>query len=212
MNVRGANCVYNDAKFRRFYDICSFITIDGFGILFGMKLLGYKVKSEHRFTCPNYLDSLLESLSDKEISIYFLGSTQKISEKLNINLSNNYPKLKFRCHHGYFRKEGAENQQIIKDINDFEPNILYLGFGMPLQEYWILDNYEKINTNIFLPLGACIDFHTNSVYRGPRIFTDNGFEWLTRLITEPKRLWFRYIIGNPLFMIRILVERVKHFK
>lgn len=79
---------------------------------------------------------------------------------------------------------------------------------MPLQERWILDNLNKIETNVFLPLGACLDFYTNTVYRGPRWITERGFEWLTRLIIEPSRLWQRYVIGNPLFFYRVLKQRI----
>ena len=77
---------------------------------------------------------------------------------------------------------------------------------MPLQERWILDNISRIEARVFLPLGACLDFYTGTVYRGPRWMTDYGFEWLTRLIIEPQRLWERYILGNPLFLYRVLKQ------
>jgi N-acetylglucosaminyldiphosphoundecaprenol N-acetyl-beta-D-mannosaminyltransferase len=60
---------------------------------------------------------------------------------------------------------------------------------MPLQERWILDNIARIEAHVFLPLGACLDFYTDTVYRGPRWMTDHGLEWLTRLVIEPQRLW-----------------------
>jgi N-acetylglucosaminyldiphosphoundecaprenol N-acetyl-beta-D-mannosaminyltransferase len=83
-----------------------------------------------------------------------------------------------------------------------------VGFGMPLQERWILDNINRIEARVFLPLGACLDFYTGNVYRGPRWMTDRGLEWLTRLFTEPQRLWERYVVGNPLFFYRLLKQRV----
>jgi N-acetylglucosaminyldiphosphoundecaprenol N-acetyl-beta-D-mannosaminyltransferase len=87
---------------------------------------------------------------------------------------------------------------------------LYVGFGMPLQEDWILRNIDQIDAKVFLPLGACLDFYTGNVYRGPRWMTNYGLEWLTRLVTEPGRLWERYVIGNPLFFYRVLQERIRN--
>ena len=118
------------------------------------------------------------------------------------------PNLRIAGHHGFFEKTGNENDLVIEKINQFKPDILYIGFGMPLQERWILDNYDKIAARVFLPLGACLDFYTESVYRGPRWLTDNGFEWVTRLITEPTRLWERYVVGNPLFIYRVIKQRI----
>ena len=84
---------------------------------------------------------------------------------------------------------------------------------MPIQENWIRQNIDAIEAKVFLPLGACLDFYTGSVYRGPRWMTENGFEWLTRFFTEPKRLWERYIVGNPLFFSRIFLQLLqKRFK
>ncbi len=110
-------------------------------------------------------------------------------------------------HHGHFEKSGAENELVIQKINEFQPGILYIGFGMPLQERWILDNINQIEARVFLPLGACLDFYTGTVYRAPRWMTDHGLEWLTRLVTEPQRLWERYILGNPLFFYRVFKQR-----
>jgi len=83
---------------------------------------------------------------------------------------------------------------------------------MPLQEQWILNNIERINARVFLPLGACLDFYTGTVYRGPEWMTNRGLEWLTRLVTEPHRLWERYVIGNPLFFYRIFKEQLRKSK
>ena len=83
-----------------------------------------------------------------------------------------------------------------------------VGFGMPLQEFWIEDNFNRINAQIFLPVGALFDYVSENKYRAPKWVTSNGLEWLARLLTEPKRLWNRYIIGNPLFIYRVIMERL----
>lgn len=87
--------------------------------------------------------------------------------------------------------------------------MLIVEFGMPLQDKWLMENYKKINANVFLTGGACFDYASGALRRGPKWMTDYGLEWLTRLIIEPKRLWKRYLIGNAEFFIRILIERMR---
>ena len=79
--------------------------------------------------------------------------------------------------------------------------------GVPAQEFWIEDHFGALDTRIILPLGACLDFYTGQVKRAPRWMTDHGLEWLGRLIIEPGRLWKRYILGNPLFLYRVLLQK-----
>ena len=79
---------------------------------------------------------------------------------------------------------------------------------MPLQEHWILENLDRVEARAFINLGACLGFYTNTIYRGPRWMTDRGLEWLARLMTEPYRLWKRYIIGNPLFLYRVIKHHI----
>jgi N-acetylglucosaminyldiphosphoundecaprenol N-acetyl-beta-D-mannosaminyltransferase len=140
--------------------------------------------------------------------LFLLAGEPGIVEKAIKKMQVIAPNLSVSGHHGYFNKNNDENESVIAEINKFKPDVLYIGFGMPLQERWILDNFDKIEARVFLPLGACLDFYTDSVYRGPRWLTDNGLEWLTRLVTEPTRLWERYIIGNPLFFYRILKQKI----
>lgn len=208
VNVKGINIAYEDDKFREYLKKCDWVTIDGVGISIGLRMLGYNPKKYHRFTCPDYLDALLTRLSEENLSIFFLGGEPQVSEKLEKKIKIKHPDLNFSTHHGYFKKSGKENKEVINLINTFKPNILYIGFGMPLQEYWLLDNYDEINTNVFFPLGACIDFYTNTKFRGPKFITDNGLEWLIRLFTEPIRLWNRYVIGNPIFLLRVMKEKI----
>ncbi len=111
--------------------------------------------------------------------------------------------------HGYFNKgtHSAENEEVLTIINAAAPNILIVGFGMPLQERWCKENWERLNANILLTGGAVFDYASGELRRGPAWMTENGLEWLARLIIEPRRLWRRYILGNPHFLWRVLLQR-----
>jgi N-acetylglucosaminyldiphosphoundecaprenol N-acetyl-beta-D-mannosaminyltransferase len=71
-----------------------------------------------------------------------------------------------------------------------------------------MDNRERIEAGAILTGGAVFDYVSGRLSRGPRLLTDNGFEWLARLLVEPRRLWRRYLVGNPLFLLRVLRQRL----
>ncbi|MUL34799.1 glycosyltransferase [Gloeocapsopsis sp. AAB1 = 1H9] len=212
MNVKAMNLAYELDWYRDFINNSDLVFCDGFGVLLGAILLGYDVEPTHRMTCPDYIENLGLACEQQNVSLFLLAGKPGVAEKAITQLTTVAPKLQVQGYHGYFEKSGDENEQVIQMINAFNPGVLYVGFGMPLQEHWILHNIERINARVFLPLGACLDFYTGTVYRGPEWMTDRGLEWLTRLATEPNRLWERYIIGNPLFFYRVFKERMSKNK
>lgn len=212
VNVKAMNLAYEQAWYRDFLNKSDLVFCDGFGVLLGAKLLGYSVESVHRMTCPDYIENFAQTCAQHDVSLFLLAGQPGVVEKTIEKFKTIAPNLRVQGHHGYFDKSGDENEQVIQTINQFKPDILYIGFGMPLQERWILDNMERIDARVFLPLGACLDFYTDTVYRGPRWMTDRGMEWLSRLFTEPQRLWERYILGNPLFFYRVIKQRIMQGK
>jgi N-acetylglucosaminyldiphosphoundecaprenol N-acetyl-beta-D-mannosaminyltransferase len=209
VNTRAINFACDLPWYRNFLnEKANLVFCDGFGVLFGAKMLGYAVKPIHRMTCPDYLENLALACEQNNISLFLLAGKPGITDRAISRIQEIAPNLSLAGHHGYFNKNGVENDAMIEQINQFKPDILYIGFGMPLQEKWILENIDRIETRVFLPLGACLDFYTDAVPRGPRWLTDRGFEWLTRLITKPTCLWERYVVGNPLFLYRVFKQLI----
>jgi N-acetylglucosaminyldiphosphoundecaprenol N-acetyl-beta-D-mannosaminyltransferase len=210
VNVRAMNFAYELPWYKDFLNKSDLVFCDGLGVILGAKACGCCMDSSHRMTCPDYIENLALACEREGLSLFLLAGKVGIVDKAIGKLSAIAPNLKVTGHHGYFDKSGKENQLAIEQINEFKPDILYVGFGMPLQEQWIQENIDHINAKVFLPLGACLDFYTAAVSRGPRWMTDNGMEWLARLFTEPQRLWERYLIGNPLFFMRLFKGWLKN--
>jgi N-acetylglucosaminyldiphosphoundecaprenol N-acetyl-beta-D-mannosaminyltransferase len=210
VNVRAMNFAYDLPWYKDFINKSDLVFCDGFGVLLGAKFMGCCVDSGNRMTCPDYIEDLALTCERENVSLFLLAGEPGTVDKAITKLKIVAPNLKVKGHHGYFDKSGQENEIVIQKINKFKPDILYIGFGMPLQEDWVLRNIDQIDAKVFLPLGACLDFYTGNVYRGPRWMTNYGLEWLTRLVTEPGRLWERYVIGNPLFFYRVLQERIRN--
>ena len=118
-------------------------------------------------------------------------------------LKERYPQLVIQTRHGYFSPE--ENDAVLEEIADFQPNVLMVGMGMPRQEHWVLDNLERIQANAILTAGACFDYIAGAIPTPPRWMGRMGLEWLYRLLTEPRRLWRRYLV-EPWFLLPYFVK------
>ncbi|GIK40742.1 MAG: glycosyl transferase [Chloroflexota bacterium] len=208
VNVHAMNLAYKLPWYREFLNQADLVFCDGFGVALGAKLTGQFIKAEHRTTCPDWIESLGKLCQQQGLSLFLLAGQPGVAEAAAAKLQRVAPGLRVAYHHGYFQKTGLENEQVIAQINVFRPHILYVGFGMPHQEDWIRGHINQIEARVFLPLGACLDFYTGHVYRGPRWMTDHGLEWLSRLLIEPGRLWQRYLVGNPLFLWRVLKQQL----
>lgn len=207
-NIKTVNLAYEEPWYANFLNRANLVYCDGFGVILGAKLAGLSLNGVHRATCPDWLETLAGECEQGGRSLFLLAGSGETAAQAQKQLSETFPSLKLRVHHGYFEKIGPENDRVIEIVNDFQPDILCVGFGTPLQERWIEANFQRVNTHVFLPVGACVDYYTGLRSRGPTWLTDNGFEWLCRLFTEPQRLWRRYVVGIPLFMLRVLRLRL----
>ena len=209
VNVHAMNLAYQTPWFRNFLNSADIVFCDGFGVVLAARLLGhYRLP---RLSPPDWISVLCEMCAKRGYSMYFLGGRPGVAERAATRLESVNPGLKIvGTHHGYFNKNHGsdENTKIIENINFHKPSILWLGFGMPLQERWLKENLDTLNVNIAITGGAIFDYISGVTRRGPKWMTEFGFEWLSRLLIEPKRLWRRYLIGNPLFFWRLLMHQL----
>jgi N-acetylglucosaminyldiphosphoundecaprenol N-acetyl-beta-D-mannosaminyltransferase len=208
-NVHSFNLAYRQPWLRNFFNRADIVRLDGAGVRLGAWILGYRTPS--RMTWADFAWDLAEFAAPRGFTLFFLGARPGVADKAAVNLKFRFPSLCIvGTHHGYFDKTpgSAENEAVIEQINAVKPNILIVGFGMPLQERWLMENWDRIDANVALTGGAVFDYVSGELQRAPRWMTDNGLEWLGRLLIEPRRLWKRYLIGNPLFIWRVLKQRL----
>ncbi len=208
VNVHGLNIACELPWYRVFLNQADVVFCDGFGVLLGARILGYRTRAEHRMTCPDWIESLGHTCAEYNLSLFLLGGRPGVAEAAAAKLEAAAPGLRVAAHHGYFEKTGTANDAVVARINEFRPHVLYVGMGMPLQEQWIAANKERVDARVFLPLGACLDFYAGYVRRAPLWMTDHGLEWLGRLFIERRRLWRRYVVGNPKFVWRVIRQRL----
>lgn len=208
-NAHSINLAQELPWFRDFLNRADITFCDGFGVLWGARLLGQRLPE--RFTPPDWFPELAAACASQGINFYFLGAQAHVLEKTSQLLQAQIPGLRIvGIQHGYFDKApgSAANEVVVEAINAARADILVIGMGQPLQEQWLLQNWEKLNTTVALPVGAMFDYLAGETRRAPRWLTEHGMEWLGRLLFEPARLGKRYLLGNPRFLWRVLLQRL----
>jgi len=211
VNAHCLNLSYHRPWLRNLLNNAHIVNCDGMGVVLAAKILG-RPRLE-RVTYSDEIFPLLELAVLHNLSIFFLGARPGVADKGAARIKEKYPRLNIvGVHHGYFDHTlgSPENEAVIQEINAANPNILMICFGMPLQELWLRNNWERLSANIALPLGGMFDYFAGDPRGklGPSILRDSGFEWLVRLVLDPRRLWRRYLIGNPLFLLRVMRQRL----
>ncbi len=209
VNAHCLNLCYEDPTLRAFLNGADVVFCDGAGVRLAARLLGGRIPE--RITYADWAWHLAALAEEQGFSLYFLGASPGVAEGAARRLRARHPDLEVAgVRHGFFdHAEGSpENEAVLQEINGAKPDILLVGLGMPLQEYWLMENHHRIEAGVALTGGAVFDYVSGELRRGPPVLTGNGFEWLARLLVEPRRLWRRYLIGNPLFLLRVLRQRL----
>jgi N-acetylglucosaminyldiphosphoundecaprenol N-acetyl-beta-D-mannosaminyltransferase len=209
VNAHCLNLCYEDPELRDFLNGAEVVFCDGAGVMLAARILGGRIPE--RITYADWIWHLADLAASLGFSLYLLGARPGVAQEAAMRLRERYPDLEIAgARHGYFDHTagGAENEAVVEEINAAAPDILLVGLGMPLQERWLMENIESLDAGVALTGGAVFDYVSGRLRRGPRLLTVSGFEWLARLTVEPRRLWRRYLLGNPLFLLRVLRQRL----
>lgn len=207
VNAYAVTLAEQNGGFRRALCEADAVFCDGAGVWLAARWLGTPLPE--RFTPPDWISRLGRLCAASGRSLFLLGSTEEAVTRAAQALRAQVPGLVVHAHHGYFEKQGTDNDAVLAQINAARPGALLVGFGMPLQELWITENRARLNATLILAVGGMFDYLGGLKPRGPRWLTDHGFEWLCRLVSEPRRLWRRYLIGLPHFARIVLRQKLR---
>lgn len=183
---------------------------DGIGLIYASMIKRKTLKG--RVTGYDLSMKLLDIANENNYSFYLLGGKEGVAEAAIENIKNDYPNIKIAgYHHGYFKgshsgNEGSKEElEIINDINNSSPDIIFVGLGCPNQEIWIDANKDKIKGKVIIGNGGVVDILSGNIKISPEIFRKLGLEWLHRLIREPSRIKRQIIL--PKFMLAVLFSK-----
>lgn len=146
----------------------------------------------------------------RRLRVMFLGSSEKVLTLICEQAAIDYPNLEIVTYSPPYKPEFSDedNRAMIQAINDANPDLLWIGMTAPKQEKWAYQHWNELNIHCHCgTIGAVFDFYAGTSKRAPLWWQEHSLEWLYRLLKEPKRMWRRYVIGNPLFLWNVMKEK-----
>ena len=203
-NIHSFNLSMQLPWYYEFLQSAEIANCDSVGILKAIGYMGLDLPLDYRTSYTLLMPTILENCDRKKYSVFLLGGKPQYLQTAIDNLQFKYPRASFAGHHGYFDKQDPQaNQSAIDKINQFKPNVLIVGMGMPIQEHWVQQHRHSLQVNAIMLGGAIIDRMAGAVPDCPHMISDIGLEWFYRFCREPKRLAARYLLGNPAFALHI---------
>ena len=195
----------NDREFYDIYQKADYVVLDSMVLFKALQFLGNPVKEV--IAGSDFLPAFCEYHKNNEnIRIFLLGAMPGVGEKAMRNINEKTGRnMVVGCYSPPFgfEKNMEECDFIISEIKNSGANVLAVGLGAPKQEKWIFKYKQRLpGVDIFMAIGATIDFEADNIRRAPKFFRKNGLEWFYRLVSEPKRLWRRYLVEDlPIFLL-----------
>lgn len=179
---------------------------DGVGVEWALRRKG--IPALHNFVGTDFIPDFCKATAHKGYRIYLLGSKPTICQEAAKKLQALAPGIIISgCHHGYFPENRSD--EIANQINRSKADILLVAMGNPRQELWISEYLHKLTVPACIGVGALFDYLSGAVRRAPQWMLRAKMEWVFRLVTEPRRLGKRYVIGNTKFLLRVCRETRK---
>jgi N-acetylglucosaminyldiphosphoundecaprenol N-acetyl-beta-D-mannosaminyltransferase len=137
---------------------------------------------------------------------FYGGTDEETIRLLSRNLQDRFPGLQIAGSivPPFRPLTDEEERDTVRTINEADPDIVWIGIGTPKQDFWARRMRPKLNAPVLVAVGAAFNFHAGKVSQAPRWMQRSCLEWLYRLFAEPRRLWRRYLIGNPRFLLLVL--------
>lgn len=196
----------NDSDLRAIVNGSGLSTPDGMPLVWLARMHGYRHAG--RVYGPDLMLALSERSHITGHRHFFYGGAHGVAHLLIEKLEQRYPGLIVAGRHSPpFRAAGAvEESQVLEEINASRPDIIWVGLGTPKQDYWVARHRAALTAPVLIAIGAAFDFHAGLLRQAPRWMQRSGLEWFFRLMQEPRRLAFRYLVYNPLFVARVVLQ------
>lgn len=203
-NVHTLNLTVEDPSFKEVLRAADMVLNDGKGVMLGARLLGTRFPADLNGNL--FTPLVISRAAARNWPIFLLGAKPGVAEKLAGVLRDLHPTIEIvGMHHGHFTPE--EEPDVVVHIREVGTGLLLVGMGNPHQERFLNRGLTETGARLGIGVGAYFDFQTGTVARSPAWMNRMGLEWVHRLALEPKRMWRRYLIGNPAFLARVLKQR-----
>ena len=208
-DVHSLMCAVQDPEIMRISRKAAMVTPDGMPLVWVSRWrTNFKTG---RVAGADLVDALCRAGQTKNIRHYFYGGKAGVAETMIAKLQAKYPKMSVA---GFYSPPfrpltDEEDKEIVDRINESGAQVVWVGVSTPKQEFWMRDHVGLIKGATLIGVGAAFDFQSGVVARAPKWMQKSGLEWLHRLVSEPRRLWRRYFIIAPSFLLNVICEQIK---
>ena len=204
-NVHMLMEAYDSPAFKEIVNSADLVVPDGMPLVWMMRLKGQR--DQQRVYGPTLMLHVLEVAARGNIPVGFYGSKPPVLESRVARMKDRYSGLNvaFSASPPFRELTPQEDVEVVKQINESNARILFVGLGCPKQEIWMANHRGKIQA-VMLGLGAAFDFHAGTKPQAPAWMQRIGLEWLFRFVSEPRRLWRRYLYHNPRFVLLAIID------
>jgi len=181
------------------------VTPDGMPVVWALRLLGVQAE---RVYGPDLMLAVCQRSGQEGWRHYFYGGAEGVAEQLAMAFQEKFEGFQtvgVEC--PPFRDlTPAEDLEMVARINNSQAQIVWVGLGSPKQDLWLAEHRAALSAPVLIAVGAAFDFYTGRVRQAPRWMQRTGLEWLFRLVSEPRRLWRRYLSSNPKFIWQLALQ------
>ena len=211
INAHSYNTARRDGLFAEALQKGDALIPDGASIVMACRWLKAKSRPEERIAGWDLFEMEMDRLNRTGGKCFFMGSSEKVLALIRKRAETVYPHITVETYSPPYKPEFSdeENRAIIEAINRADPDLLWIGMTAPKQEKWVYTHWNELDIRCHTgTIGAVFDFFAGTVERAPEWWQRHSLEWLYRLLKEPKRMWRRYIIGNALFLLNVMREKI----
>ncbi len=205
VNADCANMAYRDAGYREVLRNAPYVLADGIGLKLAGKMLRSDIKQNVNGT--DLFPRLCSALEGTGKRVFLLGARPGITDAVRDWVAEHAPgAVVCGVHHGYYSAE--EEPDVIRRISEAGADLLLVAFGAPRQDEWIAQHIGDTGAKVAMGVGGLFDFYSGRVARAPQWMREIGMEWLYRFIQEPGRMWKRYFVGNFVFLLHVVLQKL----
>lgn len=209
LNGHSYNVAKADQEFKNALKGSDILLPDGISITFAARVLnGKKI---NKIAGYDLFLFYAQKINREKGSFFFLGASEHTLALITQRLNQEYPNIKVAYYSPPYKETFTqeESSAMCQAVNNFTPDVLFVGMTAPKQEKWVHAHKHQLNANVICSIGAVFDFYSGTTHRPPAWLIKLKLEWLGRLLSEPKRMWYRYLVSTPVIYIDIIKIKCK---
>jgi N-acetylglucosaminyldiphosphoundecaprenol N-acetyl-beta-D-mannosaminyltransferase len=196
----------HEPAFKAVLNAADLVVPDGMPLVWLGRIRGRPVN--RRVYGPELMLEVCRRTASRNVSHFLVGGAPGVADRLATALRHRFAELAISgtCSPPFHPLSEGQEEDLLETINRAAPDIVWVGFSTPKQEQWMHRHRNRLNAAVLLGVGAAFDIHSGTRSQAPAWMRENGWEWLFRLIQEPRRLWRRYLLYGPQFLFYVVLE------